>query len=171
MQVLDKAVETEFLGREFLTWLWYQSHRREAVFKLEKAGDLELWFDGPVALQSDGSATTQKILCSSETLTEAKLALREGRKVVRANLRVVSGNEEWSLTVEPLWLNLKSLRLPKTGGEDEGLFYERVFLIERITAIMDELFELFLEIRTSPRWREEELPAMRQWVEGGAIPA
>jgi recombination associated protein RdgC len=175
MQVLDKVMQTDFLGRDFLTWLWFRSETGEGRFNLPRTGAAELWFDGPVTLQSEGSAGAEKVVCSSEVLTEARFALKEGRKVVQATLRITTGDDEWVCVMDALWLNFKSVKIPGTmrdkGEDPEGLFYERVFLMERLTGIMDELYGSFLDLRLSPAWREEELPRLNAWVAGPSIPA
>jgi len=172
MQVVDKALETEYVGRDFLTWLWFKSETGEGRFRLDKAGDVELWFDGPVTLQSEGSAGAEKVVCSNEALTEARFALTEGRKVVKATIRVKAGEDEWVCGLDSLWLNFRGVRLPKTVKEKEedreGIFYERAFLIERLVGIMDEFFALFLKLRLSGRWREEEFPLLKAWVNGSS---
>ncbi len=172
MQVIDKAVQTEFIGRDFLTWLWFKSETGEGSFRLDKAGDVEVWFDGPVTLQSEGSAGAEKVVCSNEALSEARFALTEGRKVVRATLRVNSGDDEWVCGLDSLWLNFRGVKLPKTMKEKEkdreGIFYERAFLIERLLGIMDEIFGLFLELRLSGKWREEEFILLKEWANGSS---
>lgn len=165
MQALDKALQTYFLGRDFLTWLWFKSETNEGRFKLDLAGDVEVWFDGPLTLQSEGSVGAEKVVCSSDALTEARLALSEGRKVAQATLRIRSGSDEWVCVIDSLWMNLRSVKPPKTAGGDDydAQFYERVFLLERLTAVIDDLYSAFLSLRLSPEWRKEELPALRAW--------
>ena len=42
MQLFEKVKDNEFLGREFLVWLWFRSDVREGRFSLGEAGDAEL---------------------------------------------------------------------------------------------------------------------------------
>ena len=170
MQTLDKAVQTYFLGRDFLTWLWFKSETGEGRFNSVQSGEIEVWFDGPLTLQSEGSLGAEKVICSSDALTEARLALNEGRKVARATLRIRSGDDEWMCVIDSLWMNFRSVKPPKTAGGDDydAQFYERVFLLERLTAIIDDLYAAFLTARLSSDWRRQELPAFRAWALGAS---
>ena len=52
MQLLEKVRKTDFLGREFLAWLWYRSETEQGHFQL---GDktVEIWFDGKIVLEGE----------------------------------------------------------------------------------------------------------------------
>ena len=73
MQLLERVRNYEFLGREFLVWLWYQSDINEGRFSLGEAGHAELWFDDRVVLQANDNST-EKIICLGENthLREAR---------------------------------------------------------------------------------------------------
>ena len=67
------------------------------------------------------------------------------------------------------------MRLPKTAGADdgddpdslEGQILERIGLFEELTGLVNELFRLFINIRSSGQW-SEELVKIRSWVNSGA---
>jgi hypothetical protein len=42
MLLIERVKETEFLAREFLLWLWYNSEVNGGTYKLED-GEIELW--------------------------------------------------------------------------------------------------------------------------------
>ena len=46
MQLLEKVKKTEFLGREFLVWLWFKIETGEGLFKINKKSPAELLFEG-----------------------------------------------------------------------------------------------------------------------------
>ncbi|HUT71614.1 MAG TPA: hypothetical protein VMW89_13155 [Desulfatiglandales bacterium] len=173
MEVLERVRRTEFLGRDFLTWLWFKSEANEGRFDLGELGMVELWFDGKVTLQSDSDQDVETITCSGEnpSLREARFALTKSKKVTQAKLRLIVGDNEWSFTLDSTWLNFKSLKTPTVvhdkKDDPEGLFYERVLLIEQPLRAIDTLFSSFIKIRTSPEWGTQELPALIEWVNQG----
>ena len=173
MEVLERVRQSEFLGRDFLIWVWFKSETNEGQFDLGELGKGELWFDGRVTLQSDSDEDIETITCSGENphLREARFALTENKKVTQATLKLIVGDNEWLFTLDSAWLNFKSLKVPKViqDSKDDpgGLFYERIFLIEQPLRAIDTLFSSFIKIRTSPQWGAQELPALMDWIHQG----
>jgi len=172
MSLAEKMADTEFLGREFLVWLWFRSETREGVFDLEDIGTVEIWLDGKMTLESEGEERGEKVICAGAAarLKEARFALTKNKKPTQATLRMLKGDDEWSFSLDSAWLNFSSLKTPKVvqdvREDPDGLFYERMFLIEQPIAVMDALFSRFVELRLSPEWDAEELPAMKDWILG-----
>ena len=173
MEVLERVRRTEFLGKDFLIWLWFKSKTNEGRFDLGDLGTVELWFDGRVTLQSDGDKHAETITCSGQNppLREARFALTKNKKVTQAALRLIVGDNEWSFTLDSTWLNFKYLKTPTVAhdkkDDPDGLFYERIFLIEQPLRAIDTLFLAFIKIRTSPEWDTQELPALMEWINQG----
>jgi hypothetical protein len=176
MSVLDEVREHEFLGRDFLVWLWCKSETLDGVFDLGDEGEVELWFEGKITLRSDGERSAQTITCTGENarIREARFALREAKKVTSARLHIKEGREEWSFELDSTWMNFHSLKLPRIlqekGEDPDALFYQRMFLLEKAVALMDALFSRYLEARVSPTWETEEFPALMTWIHEGVLP-
>ncbi|RJR42267.1 MAG: hypothetical protein C4576_16470 [Desulfobacteraceae bacterium] len=172
MQVIDRARDYGFLGREFLVWLWYKSQTNQGRFSLGEAGEGELWFDCRVVLQSEEEGT-EKVICMGEksNLREARFALAEYKSVTEAMLKLIIGDDEWSFTLDSTWMNFRSFKTPKVVQDNdkdpEGLFYEKFQLIEKALSAMDFIYASFIKIRLSPEWSSEELPALVKWIKKG----
>lgn len=173
MNLIERVKQTEFLGREFLTWLWFRSDSQEGVFDLGELGTAEILFEGKMTLEPDGEERGDSVTCAGAgfRLGEARFALTRGKKVTRASLRLIRGDDEWSFSLDSAWLNFSGLKVPKVmqdAGEDaDGLFYERMFLIEQPIAVVNALFEEFVRIRVSSEWGRVELPALEEWIRRG----
>lgn len=173
MNLIERVKQTEFLGREFLTWLWFRSESQEGVFDLAELGTVEILFEGRMTLESDGEEQGNKVTCAGAgtRLNEARFALTRGKTVTQVSLRLIKGDDEWSFSLDAAWLNLSGLKVPKVmqdAREDaDGLFYERMFLIEQPLAVANALFEEFIRLRVSPEWEQDELPALKEWIRRG----
>jgi hypothetical protein len=44
-----------------------------------------------------------------------------------------------------------------------------MFLLEHLERIYKALFQMFLELRLSEKWRLDHLPLLRQWVASGEV--
>ena len=174
MQVVDKVKGTEFLGRDFLVWLWFYSESHNGAFDIPGGGVVDLWLEGRVVLESADEERTETVTCTGENpgLREARFALSAGKKLTQARIRLTVGDNEWTFLLDSTWLNFKSLRTPRVmqdrKDDPDGVFYEKIYLVEQPIAVMDALFAQFIKLRLSPQWEEEELPRITRWVEKGS---
>ncbi|WP_051184762.1 hypothetical protein [Desulfatiglans anilini] len=174
MNVLEQAKKTEFLGREFLLWLWFRSETEGGVIDIPDLGAVEFAIEGKVVLQSEGDEGVETVTCSGErpALREARYALTRQKQVVQAMIKLAAGDERWSFLLDSCWFNVKGYKGPKVlmdrNDDPDGLFFEKVLLLERCAMALDALFEHFVLLRISPEWEAEERPAISAWIEAGA---
>ncbi len=62
MDLIDRIHHTRFLGREFLTWLWYRTELQEEIFRLENAPPMMISFDDRLVLEAAVDATEEAII-------------------------------------------------------------------------------------------------------------
>jgi len=173
MQLLEKARETEFLGNEFLVWLWFRSETDRGLFDLAEKGPAELWLDGKITLQSETERGVETITCAGETpnMREARFALAEDKRVIQAAIKLEIGDNRWSFILDSTWMNFKTFKSPGVMQDREedpdGIFYEKMFLIEEAVSAMDEIYQSFIKLRVSPEWETEEHPALVKWISEG----
>jgi recombination associated protein RdgC len=173
VQILEKVRETEFLGNEFLLWLWFRSETNRGLFDLGDKGSAELWFDGKITLQTETERGMETITCTGETpnMKEARFALAEDKKIIQAAIKLDIGDNQWSFTLDSTWMNFKTFKTPRVIQDREedpdGIFYEKMFLIEEAVSVMNEIYQSFIKLRVSLEWGTEEHPALVKWVREG----
>ena len=173
MQLLEKVKETEFLGNEFLVWLWFRAETGRGVFDLGDKGKAELWFAGKITLQSENERGVETITCAGDApnMKEARLALAEAKEILQATVKLAIGDDRWSFTLDSTWMNFSSFKTPKVMQDREedsdGVFYEKIFLLEEAVSAMDEIYFSFIKLRISPQWASEERPALVKWISKG----
>jgi len=173
MNVSDKARETEFIGWEFLEWLWFRSERDSGVIDLGEKGFVEIAFEGKMTLESELEETESSISFTgrSPLPREARFALSQNRNITRTALRLTHGDEEYHFSIDSLWMNFNSLKTPKVlldlKSDPEGLFYEKIGLIEKAVSLFDRVFNHYLELRLSSGWREGEQKELSDWIRKG----
>ncbi len=159
-------------GREFLTWLWFKSEERGGSIMIPNSGDVETIFLQKIVLESGEGEYSETVACRGlhADLEEGKSALRKGKKVTEARIRLGAGNDQFEFTFKADAFCFQSLKLPVPTDEEEedreGRILERIYLVEIVMKTMEQLFALFLEIRLSPRWTSEEMPHMNKWLNG-----
>lgn len=168
MDLIDLIESRRFLGSEFLMWLWFKSECYDGLFDLGPD-------KRPIEVILDDAMTLEAFLAETERNTfkggapayspEAKVALRQGKRLSRAKIRVIEEGREWVFTIKAETLDLSSINIPAVlSREEDEKFYERMFLVEEIENIMAALYAEFMGIRLSSSWDQALLPVMRQWI-------
>jgi len=170
MDIINRINSTRYLGREFLTWLWYRSSLQNGIFQMTD-GPLEVWFDAKLTLEAQGDIKESNVIKAenpTET-SEAHAALLNGKLVSDARLRMVSGQKQWTLSLKADTLGISSVKIPALlSREDDDQLYERFMLIEEIEDTVSALFHQFIELRTDDEAWRPEVQAIRAWVHGAA---
>ncbi|MFH1116023.1 MAG: hypothetical protein V1792_19085 [Pseudomonadota bacterium] len=174
MDFLDILREKAFLGREFLTWLWFKSDVSGGRIDVPGKKVVEVIFLDRMTLDLSDVETPQTVALKGEhsELREGLAALKEGKKIEEARVSLRATVNEFTMVLKATWFSFGSFRTPQIlpGSEadpDEGVegkFLEKAYLIEEGMDLVDLLFEYFLRLRVSDEWESEELPALRRWV-------
>jgi recombination associated protein RdgC len=170
--LLPSGADPLTIGREFLTWLWFKSEERGGKIRLPDAGDIEVGFTRRLVLESGNGEYAETVVCHGlhADLKEGKEALRQGKRISTARLRITLDQVEWEFTFKADRFHFQSLKLP-TITEDaateeidrEAQLLERIYLIEGAVQTMVGLFDAFLALRGSDHW-EQEQTRMAKWV-------
>lgn len=175
MDFVDIVREKAFLGREFLTWLWFKSEQSGGTIEIPGKHVIELIFLDKMTLDLSDAETPQSVAIKGEhsQLREGLAALKEGKKIEEARISIKSKENDFTVVLKGTWFLFGSFKTPpvlpqQEAEEEEGpeaRFLEKAYLVEEGMAAIDELFEYFLRVRISEEWENAELPAFRHWVE------
>ncbi|MBI4633532.1 MAG: recombination-associated protein RdgC [Deltaproteobacteria bacterium] len=167
----DESTPAFSPGREFLTWLWFKSEERGGTVMIPDLGDTGVTFLRRIVLESGDGDYSESVVCQGlhSDLKEGKEALRRGKKIKEARIKLTRDAADWEFTLKADYFHFQSMKLPVAPDEEEekeadGRTLERIYLMETAAGIMDRLFELFLTVRRSPGWITEELPRMEKWL-------
>ena len=171
LPVFPPGIDPLVIGREFLTWLWFKSEERNGRVRIPGTGESEVFFIRRLVLESGEGEYAETVVCQGlhADLKEGKEALRQGKKITAARLRVAHDKTEWEFTFKADRFHFQSMKLPTLPEKDgdeidrEGQLLERIALIEKAAGTMDLLFRSFLERRLSNDW-EAELSRMQRWI-------
>jgi hypothetical protein len=168
---IPPGVDPLTIGREFLTWLWFKSEERNGRIRVPETGECEVFFIRRLVLESGDGEYAETVVCQGmhADLKEGKEALRQGKKITAARLRVAYDKTEWEFTFKADRFQFQSMKLPTLPDDEaeetdrEGQMLERIALIEKASGIMDLLFQSFMERRLANDW-EAELSRMQKWI-------
>ncbi len=154
-------------GREFLMWLWYCSEKRGGLANIPDVGEIAFMVEGPLTFVMEGKGAHEITLRKGEPMlsAEARTALLTGKKLKKAKVQFVRGEEVWAFTFDADEFIFRSLKLPPTETYDRvGKFQERMVLLETFRQSFFHLFCEFVKERDNFSHWNETKEAMRQWV-------
>lgn len=156
-----------YLGREFLTWLLWKSHTGEPL--LEHEGEpVTVLLVGRVILRGlAGEATELAVRGHTSAYSKVvRFAIQEGLLVHAARLRIQHGEQVFEVTVDAEHLDFRSAAIPAVLSEEEDdKLSERLWLTEKLGALVEALWASFLEVRGAKTWKSREVAALKKWLE------
>ncbi len=157
----------DFLGNEFMLWLWHGAASHAGTIKTEQVGQVSLFIDKSLELDCAYGATGKDALRGEgpDRMPEAKDALRSGKLPRKAGLVMDVNNQQFTFTFNPEALAVGSLKMPEVEDAEtpRALFEERISLLRDLCKSVDALFETFLKVRTGSSW-EGHTGTIRKWI-------
>lgn len=157
----------DFLGNEFLLWLWHQAFIHEGAVKTESGDELVVFFDRALDLDCSYGQTGRDSLRGDGVtrMPEALDALRSGKVPRKASLIVESSGSQYTLSLSAESLALGTLKMPKVEEAENPrvLIEERIAMLRDFCKMIESLYAGFLKTRTSSAW-EGHTGAIRKWI-------
>ncbi len=158
----------DFLGTEWLAWLWYASHVESSEISAERGDGITVLFEKALQLDCAFKLTgTTSIHAEDPTrVAEAPTALASGKRPVRAGLQIAAHGDVFSFAVRGDAMRLSGGQLPSPEGErnPHAILEDRIEKLRDLTDAMDALYAAFLKRRLSPAKWPQTLSAMRTWI-------
>jgi hypothetical protein len=156
-----------FLGREFLTWLWFESARNQGMVDATNVGAVRVEFGQRLVLESSGNIREGSTVSAEapHQTEEARTALRVGKKVTRARLILELGERQFQLGIDAESLTFSGVKLPTTlEGKDDQRLDERLRLLDELEAVVDDLYLTFVNLRRDTEAWGRVREDIRTWV-------
>ena len=163
----------KFIGNEFLTWLWFMMETDPDCFQDLTASLLII--GNRIQLENTRENRTESITIKGDDagLEEGKLALQKGAQVTEMNLSVRLDEFLYKFTLKGESLSLSNLKLPdaqkeaqisETDEDFEATVLDRMFFFEKIISFIDAVYERFIRLRISDKWKDKVLGDMKRWI-------
>jgi hypothetical protein len=167
---LGEARERDFLGTEWLTWLWYAAHvespelagrqGQPITVLFEKSLQLECAYkiSGSLGVKADGPTR----------LPEAMVGLAGGKRPVKGGLQLAVHGDVFSLGIRGDVMNFSGVKLPppEDAATPRMVFEDRIDHLRDLIDAVNDLYVVFLKRRLSGKWNNT-LNAMRNWIASG----
>jgi len=162
--------DRNFLGNEFLVWLWYTLENESDTIKLADGSEVAVMMARTLALECPRGQYGKDTLASDgpAKLPEAFRALQAGRLPRKAGLTLVRHDKVYELTLQAETLAVSSARLPAPEEEDvRARLEERISAIRHLGETLRLLYRAFLEKRLKASWANDASP-IKRWLKAEA---
>lgn len=158
----------DFLGNEFLLWLWYHTDVVSDTIPLMDNSEVTVMLARTLTLECPRGSTGHETITSEgpSRLPEARRAIQSGKLPRKSGLTFVRHGEQYELALHAETLAVGSAKLPPV---DEAITEPRAKQDERMTQIrsmletLDLLYDAFVQRRLGKEW-EGELAAIQKWL-------
>ena len=145
----------DFLGNEFLMWVWWQTEQRDEPFDTA-AGPVHAAFDKALDMECAwGLAGKQSLRGDGPTrLREAATGLKAGKWPRKLGLLASDGESGFDFTLAGDAYAVSGAKLPEVeeAQSPREIIEARVDSIQTLARIIDGLYGLFLRERTGGGW-------------------
>jgi hypothetical protein len=157
----------DFLGNEFLMWLWHESDAKSGNISTD-AGEATVMFDRSIDLECSYGQTGKDALrgAGSSQSPEARDAARTGKVVRKVTMLLHAGGQQYDLSLNPETMAVASGKLPEVEEAETPrvLYEERIALLRDLSNYLDGLYGAFLKVRAGSAW-EGQISAIRRWIQ------
>ena len=162
----------EFLGNEFLLWLWQESESGNGTIELPDKTDATVMIDRSLDLDCAFGQTGRDSLRGDgpTRMPEARDALRSGKVPRKVGLILDTSGQQFALTFGAEGFAVSSAKLPDnpdanadTATNPRELLEVRFDQIQTLASTLDQLYGKFLKARCSSGW-EAWCGNFRKWL-------
>lgn len=157
----------DFLGNEFLLWLWWNWEVNGDVIALDDGTEVAGMFARSLSLDCPIGENGKEAISSDSpvTLPEAMLAVRMGKLPRKAGLTLVRNDEQFDFALQAETFSFGSARIRQVAND--GAIVDRIDRVEsmrQLAETMDLLFGVFCKARFCGNW-SSEMRKMKAWLD------
>jgi hypothetical protein len=157
----------DFIGNEFLLWLWYHTDVQSDTVALADKSEVTLMLARTLTLECPRGVTGHETITHEgpTRLPEARRAIQSGKLPRKVGLTLVRHGEQYELALHAETLAVGSAKLPPPDEDADarGKLDGRADQIRALIETLDLLYEAFGRKRFGKDW-EPELLAMQKWL-------
>ncbi len=164
--LMDEA-SRDFLGNEFLLWLWYVLDAESDTLVLADQSEVTVLLARSLVLECPRGQTGRESIASDSPvhLPEARRAIQAGKLPRKAGLTLVRHDQQYELSLQAETLAINGAKLPPTEEEEERpRLEERVTQLRHLLETLDLLYDAFGQRRLGSGW-PKELAKLQKWLQ------
>lgn len=166
---LPDETNRDFLGNEFLLWLWYLLDSETDTIELMDKSTVTVMVARSLVLECPRGQTGRETIQSEgpTRLPEAHRAIQAGKLPRKAGLILSRHDQQYELALSAESLAISGAKLPAPEGEtDQARREERVSQLRHFLETLDLLYDAFGQHRFGSGWNKQ-LGKIQGWLADG----
>lgn len=160
----------DFLGNEFMLWLWYSLAERSDTITLSDQTDAAVVIVKQLMLECPWAEFGKDVITSEgpAQLAESRRAIAAGKLPRKCGLIVSRQGDQYEFVLQAETLTVSSAKLPpiEGNGNPRAAIEERVEQVRHLADTVDLLFKAFLNERAATEWTDLR-ERMAAWLKAG----
>jgi hypothetical protein len=164
--IMDET-SRDFLGNEYLLWLWYFLENEDDTLTLSDGSRATAMLSNTLVLECPRAQTGKESITHEgpTRLPEARRAIQSGKLPRKAGLTVVRHDAQYDLTLSGETFAVTGARLPAPESSEERVrLEERVTQIRHLLETLDLVYDVFGQKRAGDAWGAE-MAKMQKWLQ------
>lgn len=156
----------DFIGNEFLLWLWYQCDDESATFKVLDGSEVTVFMARTLTLECPRGMTGYETITHEgpTRLPEALRAIQGGKLPRKCGLTVVRHDVQYEFTLHAESLAVGGAKIPPPEEDDDRARLEaRAQQVRDLVETLDLVFDAFGQVRFSADW-PKQLSKIQRWL-------
>jgi hypothetical protein len=166
----------DFLGNEFLLWLWWQWETQSDTIALPDKSEVTGMFARTLTLQCPRDESGKETITAESPvhLPEATQAIHTGKLPRKTGLTLVRHGEQYELTLQAETFAISGAKIQREEAreavEGQGVIEQRIESVRGLHETVSLLFHAFCERRIGKHWHSE-LEHLRRWLKADGTAA
>lgn len=147
----------DFLGNEFLLWLWWTLDNKKDTFTLVDDSEVTVMLSKTLSLECPiGESGKETISAESPVqLPEAMQAIRSGKLPRKMGMTVIREGRQFDLVLQAESFGISGAKI-HLDDDEEFEDDDRIDAIRLLSETTDLMFHTFCECRTGESWKKEQ---------------
>ncbi len=162
----------DFLGNEFLMWLWWYLENQSDTLTLEDGSEVTAMLAKTLSLECPFGAFGKETITSESPvqLAEAGHAIRSGKIPRKSGMIVNRFGQQFELVLQAESFGVSGAKIPKDDqAEGRVIFESRIEGVRMLSETVDGMFHVFCKSRLAKSW-QKELDQIRKWLSSDQKP-
>ncbi len=157
----------DFLGNEFLLWLWFSLDVDSDTLTLSDKSEATLMLSRTLTLECPRGQTGHETISSEgpTRLPESRRAIQSGKLPRKVGMTIVRHDAQFELTLHAETLAVGGAKFPAPGEENaRARLDERADQIRHLMETLDLIYDAFCTARLGKAW-PDTLARMQRWLQ------
>ncbi|SMP76550.1 hypothetical protein SAMN06265222_12171 [Neorhodopirellula lusitana] len=161
----EHSKSPDFLGNEFLLWLWWMLETQTEVIALPDEGEVTVMLAKTLSLECPVGENGKETISAEfpTSLPEAMQAIQHGKLPRKTGMTIIRDGQQFDLTLQAETFGISGAKIVLDEDVEDFGPEDRIDAVRQLSDTVDGMLHTFCDLRTGTAWEETRL-AMQEWL-------